>query len=337
MIIGFFEAEEWEKKILEEKFPQDELLFYDKIISAEDLPDRKDIEVLAIFVGSRVTKEVIDALPNLRLVATRSTGFDHINLQACRTRNVAVTYVPGYGDNTVAEFAFGLLLNLTRKMYLAIDQLKETGSFALTGLRGTDLKGKTMGIIGTGRIGREAIRMAKGFGMEVVAYDPKPNPMAAGELGFRYVALEDLLAQSDAISLHCPLLPETTHLINKNNIKLVKKGAYLINTARGGLIETDALVSALRDGIIAGAGIDVLEEEGEMHEEMRILNQAHPKEEELKTILQNHILMRMPNVLITPHNAFNSDGAMNRILNTTIENIESFKKGAYTNLVPMPK
>lgn len=334
MIIGFFETEEWEEEALKKSFPQDELVFVPHIIGPDNLPERKDLEAICIFVQSHITEEVLKELPRLKMITTRSTGFDHIDVASAKARGIRVMYVPGYGDNTVAEMAFGLLLNLTRKIYLSIDRIKETGSFALDGLRGTDLKGKTMGIIGTGRIGREAIKIAKGFGMEVLAYDVMPNPTLPPELGFKYVPLEELLAQSDVISLHCPYTPETKHIINSKNIGRIKKGAYLINTARGGLVETEALSEALRVGALAGAGLDVIEEEGEMHDELKVLSQGHPQEEELKIMLQNHALMKMPNVLITPHNAFNSDGALRRILDTTILNIDSFKKGVATNLVP---
>ena len=334
MIIGFFEVEEWEEEALKKSFPQDELVFVSHIIGPDNLPERKDLEAICIFVQSHITEEVLKELPQLKMITTRSTGFDHIDVKSAKARGIRVMYVPGYGDNTVAEMAFGLLLNLTRKIYLSIDRIKETGSFSLDGLRGTDLKGKTMGIIGTGRIGREAIKIAKGFGMDVLAYDVMPNPALPPELGFKYVPLEELLSQSDIISLHCPYTPETKHIINSGNIGRIKKGAYLINTARGGLVETEALTEALRIGALSGAGLDVIEEEGEMHDELKVLSQGHPQEEELKTMLQNHALMKMPNVLITPHNAFNSDGALRRILDTTILNIDSFKKGVVTNLIP---
>ncbi|MFH0891037.1 MAG: hydroxyacid dehydrogenase [Candidatus Liptonbacteria bacterium] len=334
MIIGFYETEQWEEALLKKAFAEDELVFVPTAVGPNALPERKDLEILCIFVQSRLTEEVLRELPNLRAITTRSTGFDHIDVSAAKARGIKVMYVPGYGDNTVAEMAFGLLLNLTRKIYLSIDRIKETGSFALDGLRGTDLKGKTIGVVGTGRIGREAIRIAKGFGMDVIAYDVMPNPSLPPELGFKYVSMDELLSQSDVVTLHCPYTPETKHIISSKNIGRIKRGAYLINTARGGLVETESLVKALQDGILSGAGLDVLEEEGEMQDELKTIFQGHPQEEELKTMLQNHVLMKMPNVLITPHNAFNSDGALQRILNTTIDNIGSHKKGVATNLVP---
>jgi len=334
MKIAFFELEGWEERILKESFPDQELYLSKEKLDEFNLPAQKDFEIISVFVDSRITDKVLENFPNLKFLTTRSTGYDHIDIEACRGRNIPVAYVPGYGDNTVAEFAFGLILNLTRKIYLSIDQLKEVGSFSLDGLRGIDLKGKTIGIVGTGRIGKEMIKIAKGFGMNVSAFDPFPNLEFAKTIGFEYVKFDELLKNSDIISIHTPYTKETHHLINKQNIGLIKKGAYLVNTARGGIIETEALVEALQNGILAGAAMDVLEEEGETKDELEFLTKARPKEEELRTMLQNHILMKMPNVLITPHNAFNSQEALERILETTLENIKGFSGNASANLVP---
>lgn len=333
MHIGFFELEGWEENLISGQFPSEQVSFSKDKIDPLTLPEENDFEILSVFVNSRLTREVLAHFPNLKFIVTRSVGYDHIDLAAAKERNIVVSYVPGYGDNTVAEFAFGLILNLTRKIYLAIDRIKESGSFALDGLRGVDLKGKTIGIVGTGRIGREMVRIAKGFGMKVLAYDPFPNLEFAKELGFEYTDFETLLEKSDIISFHCPYSEKTHHLINKENIRLIKKGAYLINTSRGPIVETDALIQALQTGILAGAGLDVLEEEGETKDELVYLSRSRPNETELKTMLQNHILMEMPNVLITPHIAFNSQEAMERILNITLDNIRDFLDGKPGNIV----
>ncbi|MGC8775909.1 MAG: NAD(P)-dependent oxidoreductase [Minisyncoccia bacterium] len=333
MKIGFFELENWEEKIISENLTGHEIYFSNEKIEEELLPEKNDFDIISIFVNSRINSTVLNHFPNLKCIATRSTGYDHIDIEECKKRGITVLFVPGYGDNTVAEFAFGLILNLTRKIYQAIDQIKEAESFDLNGLRGIDLKGKTIGIIGTGRIGREAIKIARGFDMQVLAYDPYPNQDFANQLNYKYVSLEELLANSDIISIHCPYLPSTHHLINKENILKIKPGAYLINTARGAIVETEALVLALNQGILAGAGLDVLEEEGETKDELFTLAKKRPNEEELKTMLENHILMKMPNVLITPHNAFNSQEALERILKTTLENILSFISGQPKNQV----
>lgn len=334
MKIGFFELEPWEEKIIGESFPGENLfLSHDKITDL-CLPITKDFEIISVFVDSRIDEKVLDCLPDLKCVATRSTGYDHIDLEACKKRRVTVLYVPGYGDNTVAEFAFGLILNLTRKIYQSIDRVKETGSFSLDGLRGADLKMKTIGIIGTGRIGKEMIKIAKGFDMGVLACDPYPDQVFSEKIGFKYVTLRELLENSDVVSLHCPYDAQTHHLINSENINFIKPGAYLVNTARGAIVETEALVSALNSGALSGAALDVLEEEGETKDEITLLARGHPKEKDLRTILENHALMRMSNVLITPHNAFNSKEALGRILDTTLDNVKNFIAGKPTNIIP---
>lgn len=333
MRIAFFEINNWEEKILKENFPQDELFFSSKKIDEVAMPDRTDFDILSVFVESRLTKKTLAEFPNLKFIATRSTGFDHIELSFAKASGIPVAYVPGYGDNTVAEFTFGLILNLTRKIYQAIDQIKENCSFDLGGLKGMDLKGKTLGVVGTGRIGKEMIKIAKGFSMQVIAYDPYPDLSFQKDIGFEYMTFDELLSKADIITLHCPYNPNTHHLINKDNVGLIKKGAYLINTARGQIVETEALVNALEKEILAGAGLDVLEEEGELKDELNFLATGHPKEEELKTLLYDHVLINMPNVLITPHNAFNSQEALERILQTTIENIKGFKENKPVNLI----
>lgn len=331
--IVFFELEGWEEKMIRDSLPGEDITVSKDKLTQLSLPAAKDFDALSVFVDSRVDKAVLDYFPNLKCVATRSTGFDHIDIDACKERGVRVLYVPGYGDNTVAEFAFGLILNLTRKMYQGVDQIKETGSFSLVGLRGTDIKGKTIGIIGTGRIGKEMIKIAKGFGMSVLAYDPYPNQEFAKEMNFAYNTLDSVLGNSDIISLHCPYNEKTHHLINEGNVNKIKRGAYLINTARGAVVETEALVQALNSGILGGAGLDVLEEEGETKDELHILALGHPQEDELKNMIRNHMLMKMPNVLITPHNAFNSQEALERILRTTLENIKAYIGGTIINEV----
>jgi len=332
MKIAFFELEGWEEKIVRDMFPgKDVTLSADKITDIE-LPEKRDYEIISVFVNSRITKEVIDAFPNLKCISTRSTGYDHIDLQAASARNIPVLYVPGYGDNTVAEFAFGLILALTRKIYQGIDQIKESGSFSLHGLRGMDLKGKTLGVVGTGRIGREAVHIAAGFDMKVIAHDPFPDQQFAANAGIEYVSLDEVLSRSDVITIHCPYNKDTHHLINKDNVGRIKRGAYLVNTARGPIVETVALIEALENKTLAGVGLDVLEEEGETKDELTTLIMGHPKEEELRMMLQNHILMKMPNVLITPHNAFNTQEAMERILSITLWNIKSFIEGKPINI-----
>lgn len=335
MKIFFSEIEKWEAEYIKKQLPNDELIFSEGKLNKDNLPEQRDFDILSVFVGSKIDKDVIAAFPNLKILTTRSTGFDHIDLQAVKEKNIMTAYVPGYGDNTVAECAFGLLLNISRKMYEAIDRLKETGRFSYEGLRGFDLKDKTIGVVGTGRIGQYAVKIAKGFGMNVIAFDAFPNEELAQEFGFRYVSFDELLAQSDVIDIHVPYLPSTHHMINLGNINKIKKGAILINTARGAIVETDALVKALTEGILGGAGLDVLEEEGVITDERAFLLYDHPEEHNLKTALEDHVLMGMPNVMITPHNAFNTVEALERILNTNLANIKAFiEKGEPINKIP---
>lgn len=324
MKIAFFEIEDWEIDYLKTALGENELFFSKEKLNKDNLPKENDFDAISVFVGSLIDKETIEYFPNLKLITTRSTGFDHVDLNAAREKNISVAYVPGYGDNTVAEFAFALILNLSRKIFESFDRIKETGSFSLDGLRGFDLRGKTLGVVGTGRIGRHMVKIAKGFNMNVIASDVRPDENFAKEAGFKYASFDDLLSNSDIISLHVPYNEATHHLINSNNINKIKKGALLINTARGGLIETDALVKGLNEKILGGVGLDVLEEEGAISDERSLLLYGHPEEHNLKTIIQNHVLIDMPNVIITPHNAFNTQEALIRILNTDIENINSF-------------
>jgi len=333
MKIAFFELEGWEEPIIKQEIGSHELYFSDEELTELKLPPKRDFDIISVFIDSRVTKKTFEHFPNLKGIATRSTGYDHIDLEAAQQRGIPISYVPAYGNNTVAEFAFGLILSLTRKIYQAVDQIKEITSFSLAGLRGIELKGKTLGIVGTGKIGREMVDIAKGFEMNVIAVDPNPDEALAKEKGFSYVSLEGLLSRSDIISLHCPYTKTTHHLINRKNVALVKKGAYLVNTARGAIIETQAIIEALQKGILAGAALDVLEEEGEIKDELEFLSRGKMQADRLLVMLGNHALMKMPNVLITPHNAFNSREALERILHVTIENIRGFAERKPLNVV----
>ena len=244
MKIGFFSAEGWEKDIVSEKFPSHEIFFSKDKINEYSLPEKNDFDIISVFVDSEINKKVINHFPNLKFITTRSTGFDHIDKASADNRGILVSYVPSYGEYTVAEFTFGLMLSLTREIFHAIDRVIETGSFSLENLRGVDLHGKTLGVVGTGRIGKRVIRIAKGFEMNVIATDPYPDEAFKKEIGFDYVPLEELLNKSDIITLHTPYNESTHHLINKGNINEIKRGALLINTSRGAVIETGAIVDA---------------------------------------------------------------------------------------------
>jgi D-lactate dehydrogenase len=308
-----------------------ELFFHADPLQRENINLAKEAEVLSVFIYSRLGAAELAQMPQIKLIATRSTGFDHIDLKACRERNITVTNVPFYGENTVAEHTFGLILALSRNIHRAYVRTSH-GNFSWDGLMGFDLKGKTLGVIGAGHIGLHVIRMAKGFGMSVLAFDVRQDQFLAEVLDFKYVALEKLLAQSDVISLHAPYNARTHHLINHDTLKLVKGGAILINTSRGGLVDTAALVRALDEGVLAGAGLDVLEGEDLIKEEKQLLA-SQESTEKLRLLLSNHILRNRENVVITPHSAFNSREALNRILDTTVENIMAFVAAHPINVV----
>jgi len=328
--IVFFEVASWEKEELKKIFP--EALLVEKPLTEENVSEFTDTEIASCFIYSNFSKEIIEKLPNLKLIATRSTGFDHIDVSFCHQKNITVYNVPEYGSRTVAEHTFALILTLTRKIYQSINQAKNF-DFNHEKIRGVDLFGKTLGILGLGKIGKEVVKIAHGFGMNVLVYTRKKDEALAKNLGFSYKSLDEILSQSDIISLHLPLTDETKHIINKNNIKKIKKGAFLVNTARGGLVEAEALVLGLKEGVLAGVALDVLEGEKELMEEVEILTEGYQKTTDLKTLVLNHILVNHPNVIITPHNAFNTKEALFRILETTIKDIQGFLKGEIINVV----
>lgn len=332
MKIAFFEIEDWEKKYLSERLGEKDILFSDEPLTLENADLAKRAEVISPFIYSAISGEIMLRLPDLKFIATRSTGFDHIDLDEAKKKNIFVSNVPFYGENTVAEHTFALILDLSRKIFQSVQRAR-AGDFTLDGLRGFDLKGKTIGIVGLGHIGMHVARIARGFEMNILAFDSREDEKLESEFGLKYVSFEKLLDSSDVISLHAPYNKSTHHMINSGNINRIKRGAYLINTARGGLVETSALIKALGEGILAGAGLDVFEEECFIKEERQLLSKEFPKTCDLKTVLQNHILLGQNNVIVTPHNAFNSKEALERILDATVGNIKGFEAGSLQNIV----
>jgi len=284
-----------------------------------------EAEVISGFVSSNITREIMQRLPKLRLIATRSTGFDHIDLDYAKERNIAVVNVPTYGENTVAEHTFALILAITRRL---IDTVTDTslGKFIASEHTGIDLKGRTMGIVGMGHIGQHVARIARGFEMNVIAYDIYTNKQLVNELGFRYVSLDEVISQSDILSLHAPLTPDNYHLINHHSIEKMKPGAILINTARGELVENRALITALKSKLLAGAGLDTIEGEHYLATSALIEaitdNATAPLAYEYAT--EDRILLQLPNVIVTQHAAFNTAEAIKRINDTTARNIIDF-------------
>lgn len=332
MKIAFFEVEEWEIAHLKQELEGHTLAFFPGPLAAKDIKQLQDVDIISVFIYSTLSADVLKELPSLKLIVTRSTGFDHIDIAYAAKHNIIVSNVPNYGANTVAEHTFALLLALSRKLVPSIERTRR-GNFELEGLRGFDLHGKTIGVIGVGHIGTEVIRMAKGFGMHVVAYSRHPDEALARRMHVTFLRLPELLRVADVITLHVPYTKQTRHIINKRNIKKLKKGSILINTARGGLIETEAILYALDKGLLQGVGLDVLEEECGIKEERQLLAGKFKQECDLRTQLLNHVLLAKDNVLITPHNAFNSNEALQKILDVTVEDIVSFEKKKPHNTV----
>ena len=315
---------EAEREYVAEKLAGHELVFHAGPLQEGEEWGGAGVEAISIFIDSPIGPAELERLPDLKLITSRSTGFDHIDLAAAKTRGATVLSVSAYGEHTVAEFAFALLLMLSRRMFEG-HQAVLHGSFDPKAFTGLDLYGKTLGVLGTGRIGKNVVKIALGFGMKVLLFDLYPDQAFATEHGLSYVGIDELFQQSDIITLHLPGGKETEKIINDQAINKFKSGMIVINTARGSLIDTAALVQGLTTGKIAGAGLDVLAEEGNVADEMHLLAAPHPNADNLKTLLLNHHLIDHPHVVITPHMAFNTKEALQRILDTTIDNLNNFK------------
>lgn len=334
--ITFYELEQFgmgnKKDYIKKQLKGHKVKFIDEKLTKENVEKAKDSDIIALFVHSQVDKKALCKLKKIKMIATMSTGYDHIEISECKKRKITVCSVPAYGSHTVAEHALALLLNISRKIVLSVERTRK-GSFELEGLRGFDLQGKTIGIIGTGKIGKHVAQYCKALDMKVIAYDKYPDEEFACALGYEYVTFNKLLEKSDIITLHTPETKETHHMINTKNLKKIKKGAVLINTARGGLVETDALFKGMHEGVFSALGLDVLEQENCIKEEAELLHKDFPKKCDLKTLVEEHELLEMENVYVTPHNAFNSTEALMRIVDTTIDNIICFLEGVPKNVV----
>lgn len=303
-----------------------DLHFQESHLDAETAILARGYEVVCPFVNDLVDAAVLARLHEggTKLIALRSAGFNHVDLAAAQQLGITVVRVPAYSPHAVAEHAVGLILALNRRLPRAAARTRE-GDFSLNGLLGFDLHGKTVGVIGTGMIGRVFGRIMAGFGMQVLAYDPGTPADDLLAVGARYVPLDTLLAEADVVSLHCPLLPATYHLINDTSLAKMKRGAMLINTGRGGLVESNALIGALKTGQLGNLGLDVYEEEGGLF-----------FEDHSNLPLQDDVLARLlmfPNVIVTAHQAFFTREAMNEIAQTTLGNVAAWHDGAPRNAV----
>ncbi|MEQ1822182.1 MAG: NAD(P)-dependent oxidoreductase [Fimbriimonadaceae bacterium] len=331
-MIHLTEAEPLIRAHFEDAFDAHTLSIDQGTLNVDRISSPSEIEILCVTVRSSVDKAVIDALPNLKMVATGSAGFDHIDIDHCREKGIVVSNVPEYGP-AVAEYNIALMIALSRKVHLAYVQTLQR-DFSPEGLLGRNLQGRTLGIIGTGIIGSRVAQMAAAFEMKVIAVDPNPNQSTQAA----YVTMPELLAQSDIFALCCPLTPETKHLLGKAEFEQMKRGVLIVNTSRGAVIDTQALVRALNEGIVDGAALDVLE--GETLLSSSTLNTTlanNPTAEQTQTIAEDLTLMRHPKVIITPHIAYYTADSLEQIRVRTVGNVQAFLAGRPQNVVSSRK
>lgn len=317
MKIAFFDAKSYDKPGFERYAAGTDLQikYFDTHLNEDTVSLAAGYDAVCVFVNDIVNETVVNKLYEMgvKAIALRCAGFNNVDTKACFGK-IHVFRVPAYSPYAVAEHAMALLLTVNRHTHKAHNRTREF-NFSLQGLTGFDLYGKTVGIIGTGKIGKVFANICRGFGMDILAYDPYPDEKA----GFTYVELPELFAKSDIISLHCPLTDETKHLINKDSIALMKKGVTIVNTSRGGLIETDDLIEGIKNETIGAACLDVYEEEGDLF-----------YEDFSGHIVQDDTLVRliaMPNVIVTSHQAFLTNEALDNIAATTVDNILKFFAG----------
>ena len=316
MKIAFYDTKDYDRiwfEPLAKEFGY-EIVFYESRFIADTAILANGCDAVCLFVNDVIDETAINMLYDMGVILLRCAGYDNIDLKACEGK-ITVMRVPSYSPTAVAEYAAALLLTLNRKTHKAYTRTREF-NFKISGLMGITLRGKTAGVIGTGKIGRIMIEILKGFGMNVLAYDPFPDT----SLDVEYVALDDLLKSSDVISLHCPLSSDTQYIINKNSISKMKKNVILINTSRGGLVDTQALNDGLRENKFLGVALDVYEEEDEYFFEDRS-NDIIKDDELIK-------LMAYPNVLITSHQAFFTDESLEAIASVSLNNLKAYEEGA---------
>lgn len=326
--ILFYDTKEYDKKLFE-RYNKDygfEIKYLESKLNNETAPLANGYDAVCIFVNDRADKETLDILKEcgVKLIVLRCAGYNNVDIKNL-PEGMSVVRVPRYSPYAVAEHAVALLLSVDRKIYKSYQRTKKY-NFTLNGLLGFDIHGKTVGVIGTGKIGKVFINIMKGFGTEILAYDVYPDEKAAQEMGFRYTTLDELYEKSDIISLHCPLTDENTNMINKDSIEKMKKGVVIINTSRGKLINSDDLIDALGKGKIGGLGLDVFDEEEDFF--LNDMSNSYYRNTELS------ILLTMPNVVITSHQAFFTKEALDKIGKVSMDNIkEFFETGSCENFV----
>ena len=333
--IIFFDVQDYEVEFLKsacsEKFEFE--LVKEPLNDLYDLTEsQKDTEIISCFTTSRVTKDVLEKFSNLKLIALRSVGFNHIDTDFCKAHGIYVENTPNYGNMTVAEFAMALLFDVTRKVTNSYNDLQKSVVNPHKTI-GVEIFGKTIGIVGLGAIGAEMARISHGVGMKILGFDIKEREDLKEKYNVQYTDFETLVKNSDFISLHSPLTKDNYHLFNKEVFEMMKPSAFIINTARGELIDTQALYNALTDKKIAGAGLDVLESEETLTDPDYLVDIGRMTTQSLQKTVLNNRLLQLDNVIVTPHIAYDTHEAINRILNTAIENILAFEDGKIQNNV----
>lgn len=302
-----------------------------ELLTTANIDEYADADIISLDI-SVLDKELLERFKNLKMIAARCTGVDLIDRDYCRRRGITICNVPAYAENSVAEHVFALLLCLNRHILASISRTRKC-DFSWEGIQSIELYGKTLAVIGTGAIGRRVSQIAKGFGMQVVTYDVMPDQDWADANGITYISLDDALQAADIITLHIPSTPETYHLISDDQFKRMKEKAVIINTARGDLVDTGALLRALHSGKIAAAGLDVLPQEYAIRDEQERLDTLVNQKNDSPTLLANLLLLQHPNVIVTPHSAFFSKEAVQRLMEVTLANIEAFIDGNPRNVV----
>lgn len=316
--IAFFDTKEYDRKLFDEynKNYGYEITYLESKLNSETAPLAKGFDVVCIFVNDVVDEKTIEILKEagVKLLALRCAGFNNVDIKKLGDELPAVR-VPEYSPYAVAEHAVALLLSIDRKIYKAYQRTKKY-NFTLNGLLGFDIHGKTVGVVGAGKIGRAFINIMNGFGTRILVYDKFQDENTAKEMNFEYVDLDTLYKESDVISLHCPLTDDNYKMINEESLNKMKDGVVLINTSRGKLIDTKSLIKKLKEGKIGGLGLDVYEDEEEFF--LNDMSNSYVRDEELS------ILLTMPNVVVTSHQAFFTEEALNKIALDTCENIKEF-------------
>jgi D-lactate dehydrogenase len=321
MKVAVFSTKPYDRRFLDEanRKYSNELFYFEPKLNAETALLASGFKTICAFVHDSLDAHVLKLLSNggTRFIALRCAGYNNVDLKMAKELGMKVARVPAYSPHAVAEHAVGLILDLNRRIHRAYIRVRE-GNFALEGLLGFDLFGKTVGVIGTGKIGLAFIQIMKGFGSEVIAFDPIKTPDCE-KFGARYVPLDELFQKSDVISLHCPLTPQTHHLINGNAVSQMKDGVMIINTSLGGILDTVAVIQALKSGKIGYLGLDVYEEEDNLF-----------LEDLSNRVIQDDVFSRLltfPNVLVTSHQGFFTQEALKAIAEATLSNIDDFDKG----------